>query len=266
MKIAIVGCGNMGGALAERLSLANQLFLHDHHVEKTRRLEREGHGKSCPEIAEAVSSANMLILAVKPQNLNTTAAMLTQDLLGNRFLVSLLAGTPLVTLRHYFPTAPLVRMMPNLALVHGEGVIGLSAEGKLPQKEKDSLSAIFAPLGKVHWIPEEKMDALTALAASGPAFFFAMVEAMVEAGISMGFTAKDAQGLVCQMVRGSLTLLEKTQQHPGELRWQIASPQGTTIAGLRKLEESALRSGVINAFLGAYDYARTLSSQQKNGP
>jgi pyrroline-5-carboxylate reductase len=106
---------------------------------------------------------------------------------------------------------------------------------------------------------EDKINALTALTGSGPAFFFAMVEAMVDAGIAMGFTAHTAQDLIYQMLQGSLTLLEKTSKHPGELKWQIVSPQGTTIAGLKTLEELAIRGGVMNTFLSAYDRANKLS-------
>jgi pyrroline-5-carboxylate reductase len=102
------------------------------------------------------------------------------------------------------------------------------------------------------------MDAFTSLASSGPAFIFIIVEAMVDAGIGMGFNAKDAQALVQQMMKGSLTLLEKTSKHPGELKWQVASPEGTTIAGLKKMEEEGVRAGIINTFFAAYERAKQL--------
>ena len=251
----------MGGALAQRLSQTNQLFLYDHHIKKAEHLAEEGYGKAYRDIRDALHTSEMIILAAKPQNLKQVAALVKDGLQENQVIVSLLAGTPVATLRRYFPTAPMVRMMPNLALIHGEGIIGLSSDEKVRKEDKEQLTTSFETLGKVYWIPEEKMDALTALASSGPAFFFTMVEAMIDAGIAMGFTAKDARGLVCQMLQGSLALLEKTHKHPGELRWQIASPQGTTIAGLRKLEELALRGGVINTFLAAYEHGCNLSSQ-----
>ena len=148
--------------------------------------------------------------------------------------------------------------MPNLALIYGEGVIGLSSDENIPQKNKEDLTKAFELLGKIHWLSEDKINALTALTGSGPAFFFVMVEAMVDAGIAMGFTAHTAQDLIYQMLQGSLTLLEKTSKHPGELKWQIASPQGTTIAGLKTLEELAIRGGIMNTFLSAYDRANKL--------
>jgi pyrroline-5-carboxylate reductase len=154
-------------------------------------------------------------------------------------------------------------MMPNLAIIYGEGVIGLSSDDSFPKSDKDKLSNAIESLGKLVWIPESKMDALTALAGSGPAFFLTMFEAMVESGIAMGFTAKETQSLIHQMVIGSLTLLEKTGKHPAELKWQITSPAGTTIAGLKKLEEQALRSAIINTFLATYERAQQFSATWK---
>lgn len=261
MQIAIIGCGNMGRALAQRLSQINQISLYDHHIEKAEHLAHEGYGKAYNDVRDALLLSEMVILAVKPQNLKQAVALIKDGLQENPLIVSLLAGTPLATLKRYFPNAHIVRMMPNLALIHGKGVIGLCSEEKLKQEERDLLTKTFETLGKTYWIPEEKMDALTALAGSGPAFFFTMVEAMIDAGIAMGFTAIDARELVYHMLEGSLALLGETHKHPGELRWQIASPQGTTIAGLRKLEELALRGSIINTFLAAYEHGCKLSTQ-----
>ena len=136
---------------------------------------------------EALHAAETIILAVKPQNLKQAADLIKEGLQKNKMLVSLLAGTTLETLRQYFPAVHIVRMMPNLALIYGEGVIGLCADETIKVEDKENLTKTFEPLGKVYWLPEDKIDALTALAGSGPAFFFAIVEAMVDAGIAMGF-------------------------------------------------------------------------------
>lgn len=260
MKITIIGCGNMGQALAQRLSPTTQLFFYDHNKEKAEIFEQQGYGTACKNIIEAVCSSEIIILAVKPQNLKQLADLIKEKLKDNQMIVSLLAGTTIETLRNHFPEIKIIRMMPNLPLIYGEGVIGLSLIKTQANEDKELLKKIFEPLGKIYWLDEEKIDALTALAGSGPAFFFSMIEAMVDAGIAMGFSAADAQDLTYQMLKGSLILLEKTTKHPGELKWQIASPQGTTIAGLKRLEELALRGGIINTFLAAYDRAKTLSS------
>lgn len=246
----------MGIAIAQRLSQANQLFLYDHNEEKTKLLAHQGYGKACKNIKEALSPSEMVILAIKPQGVKQLAGQIKDHLREDQMVVSLLAGTTIKSLKQNFPKVQIVRMMPNLALLHGEGVIALSSDENV---DRSNLTNIFERLGKIYWLPEDKIDALTALAGSGPAFFFVIVEAMIDAGIAMGFSAKDAREIVYQMLKGSLTLLEQTSKHPGELKWQIASPQGTTIAGLKRLEELAIRGGIMNTFMAAYDRAKTLS-------
>lgn len=261
MHMTIIGCGNMGRGMAQRLSQTNSLSFYDHHIKNAEKLQQEGYGKAFGTLAEALDHSELVILAVKPQNLKEAASVLSKALKKDQTLVSILAGTSLATLKAFFPGINIVRMMPNLALIYGQGVIGLSADEGLQEKNKDWLTAAFESLGKICWLPESKIDGLSALTGSGPAFFFAMVEAMIDAGIAMGFAAKEAKGLVYQMLQGSLTLLEKTDKHPGELKWQITSPQGTTIAGLQKLEELAVRGGIMNTFLATYDRAKKMSEE-----
>lgn len=255
MQIAIIGCGTMGSSLAKQLAQKNQLFLYDRHIEKARALADKGCGHASQQVQEAVQTAHVILLAIKPQNLKEAAESI--KLRESQLLVSLLAGASLSILRRHFPSAQLVRMMPNLPLIHGQGVIGLS--GSLEQKEQAELTQTFASLGKVIWLPEEKINALTSLTGSGPAFLCTLVEAMIDAGIAMGFNKTDSRDLVYQMLRGTLALLENSSSHPGELKWQIASPQGTTIAGLRKLEEHAMRGAMMNTFLAAYERAHALT-------
>lgn len=259
--MAIIGCGNMGSAFAQRLSSTHHLYFYDHNLDKAEKLEVKGYGKACHDAREAVSEAELIVLAVKPYNIKETANAIGKMLKKGQLVISLLSGTTLETLKGLFPKVHIVRMMPNLALIYGEGVIGLSADSDFPSKTKDEMTKTFGILGKTYWITEDKFNALTALTGSGPAFFFAMVEAMVDSGVAMGFTAPQAQELVYQMLQGSLTLLEKSSKHPAELKWQITSPRGTTIAGLKRLEEAAIRGGIMNTFLAAYDRANEQASE-----
>lgn len=260
MKIAILGCGNIGTGLAQRLSQSNQisLLLYDRDTLRMQALARETQGMACQHPHEAITQADWIILAVKPQSLKEVAEQTAAAFTPNQILISLLAGISLSTLQRYFSTPCIVRMMPNLALIYGEGVIGLSEKEDLSFELKGQLEYQFKPLGKIFWIPETKMDALTSLIGSGPAYVFTLIESMIDAGIALGFNAMESQELIIQMIKGSLTLLEQSGQHPGALRWQITSPGGTTIEGQKKLEEGSIRGLIMHAFLAAYAKAKTL--------
>lgn len=259
MKITIIGCGNMGQALAQRLSAANTIFLYDRNKEKTRKLQQEGHGTACDRLDDALQQSELVILAVKPQSLLDAAKLFSSKPPPNQILVSILAGTPISSLKELFPHHRIMRMMPNLAVIYGEGVIGLASDKPLTNKENEVLSKLCTPLGKLYWLDESKFDAFTALGGSGPAFMLALIESMIDTGIRMGFNAKDAQSIVQQMIMGTLHLLDKSGKHPGELKWQITSPGGTTIEGLKKLEELGMRGNLMNVFAATYDRAQELS-------
>ena len=258
MRIAIIGCGNMGTGLAEQLGPLHQIILHDKDWNWTQELAQKIKGEACQNLREAVEKAQLILLAIKPQNLNEIAPLFASHLKPDQIVVSLLAGTPLTVLRHYIPKPILIRMMPNLALCYGMGVIGLVDSPDLTTELKKELHDLLSPLGLIYWLKESQVDSLTSLTGSGPAFIFTLIEAMIEAGVAMGFQAKDAQELILQMLQGCVTLLQKTEQHPAELKWQIASPGGTTIAGLRVLEKENVRSGLIETFLAAYQRSQEL--------
>ena len=260
MKIAIIGCGNMGTALAEKLAPSHQLYLHDRKWSRTKELAQTINGKAFKDPIQAIEQAQLIILAVKPQNLKELIQQIGKRPGKDQIFLSILAGTPLSILKHYFPHQTVVRMMPNLAMQYGMGVMGLGDCPTLSAKVKKELTELLEPLGLVVWVKESQIDALTSLTGSGPAFIFTLVEAMIEASVAMGFQAKEAQGLILQMLKGCIALLENTGQHPAELKWQIASPNGTTIAGLRVMEKENVRSGIIETFLATLQRAHEISN------
>lgn len=259
--IAIIGCGNMGRALAIRLSERNSILLYDHHFEKSKQLEQEGFGTACKDLHEAVMHSKVLILAVKPVSFKEIARQLVKFEPIDGMIVSLLSGMMLAQLRQAFPSHRLVRMMPNLAVSYGSGLIGLAVDRPLIESDQLLLTLLCNALGKVYWLKENQFNAFTALAGSGPAFALIMMESMVDAGIAMGFSSPIAQEIIQQMLRGSLDLWQKSARHPGDLKWQVTSPAGTTIAGIKMLEDSALRSGIINTFLAAFERANEMSKE-----
>ena len=257
-KIAIIGCGTMGSGIAKRLSKKHSLFLYDRNAKKVESLVKIGHGTACSSLSDAFHHSDILILAIKPQGIQEFGASIAKIPLKHT-IISLLVGTTTLELKTYFPGQQIVRMMPNLALLCGEGAIGLCKESSLPSSEVDNIESICAELGKGYWIPESKFNAFSALAGSGIAFIFALIEAMVESGIAMGLSAEESQEMIQQTIKGGLHLLQKSKKHPAELKWQVTSPGGTTIAGLQKFEEAAVKAGIMNTFLATYQRSIELS-------
>lgn len=252
MKITLIGCGNMGSAIARRLSQDHSLTLFNIHEEKAIKLAKELQCKSVKTIEEALAGAEIIILAVKPAQMNEVAAVADHLIQSHQLLVSILGGLTHQALREAFSQPQLLLMMPNIPCQYGAGVIGLALTPEITEEIKKRVEEIFSSLGQLYWIAEKNMNALAALAGSGPAFIFVMIESMIDAGISMGFSVKQAKEIVLQTMLGSVTLMKKTGGPPSELKWQVTSPAGTTIAGIETLENHGVRAGIINTFLATY--------------
>ena len=257
MKIAVIGCGVMGSAFARQFSLhKHRLVLCDHHAEMGKKLAEELDGVFEPNVKAAIKEVEIILLAVKPKDVK--AISLEMGPLKDQILVSIVAGASQEFLRHAFPQGTLIRSMPNLALLHGESVIAVVQEPSLSAEVVKKVDQLFQGLGLVFWTPEDKIDAITALAGSGPAFIIEMIEAMVEGGIAMGLAAPEALKLVLQTISGAVALVEHHEGHPGDVRWKISAPGGTTIAGIVTLEEQGVRSGIIKTLLSTYLRAKEI--------
>ncbi len=259
MKIGIIGCGNMGRSMAKRLLSSHHLSVYDHYPPMSF-LKEYPEIRSCQDPQEVTANSELIFLIVKPKDLQRSAEQLKPHLKSQHILISVLAGVSLSQLNQVFGDKQLIlRMMPNLAVEYGQGVMGLAEHPSLPTDVKEQITQLLSPLGLVIWLPEEKMDAISSLAGSGPAFILMMIEAMVDAGIIMGFTSGEAMKIVMQTMQGALQMLEHTKKHPGELRWQVSSPAGMTIAGTQVMESEGVRSGIMNTFIAAYQRAKELS-------
>lgn len=258
MQIRIIGCGAMGSAIAQTLSEAGkEITLYD-KLEGC--ADALSHAIGVPKAIsplEGLFAGDALLLAVKPQDFESVVEELKEFDAG--LVTSIITGISLKRLKEAFPRCTILRMVPNLAVRYGDGVVALAEDPDLlPYKAR--LEEMFAPLGMLRWLPEKNFDALTALTGSGPAFVFTLVEAMVDAAIAMGFSAELGLELVKQMVGGAMTMLYESPESPEELRWKVCSPGGTTIAGLRALEQCGVRSALIEAFMAAYNRAQELGN------
>jgi pyrroline-5-carboxylate reductase len=263
MKIRIIGCGAMGGAMAQILALhGRSLSLVDHVLERAEALGAALHCPVFEDPLEGLSPEDFLLIAVKPQDFSKLAETLKE--VNCALVISIVTGITTAELKGAFPHSPVLRMMPNLAVQYGEGIAALIEDPDLNHL-KTAIEDVFAPLGYLRWFPETLADGVTSLTGSGPAFVFTMVESMVDAAIAMGFSAESGYELVKKMIGGALTTLHESHKVPGELKWRVTSPGGTTIAGLRLFEEKGVRSGILETFLAAYHKSIELSQRERSG-
>ncbi|MBQ6927972.1 MAG: pyrroline-5-carboxylate reductase [Oscillospiraceae bacterium] len=254
MKIAFIGTGNMGGALAKAASKEkeNRIYLVNRHPEKAEKLCREIGGE-VTDYAEAVREAELIFLGVKPHVLPELCAVL-RPLIEKKArpftVVSMAAGVPVARLKELLGDCPMIRIMPNTPVAVEEGMILYTADAGA-QTEAFLRSMRFA--GRFLSVEERLMDAGMAVSGCGPAFVDLFVEALSDAGVASGLSRKDATVLAAQMVLGSAKLILESGRHPGELKDAVCSPGGTTIQGVRKLEEKGFRSAVIEAVIAARD-------------
>lgn len=233
-SILILGCGNMGGAM-----LAGWLAAGFDPARFT---------VVDPFLAEAPAGVRLLravpaghfdfiLLGVKPQSVDEAATALAGVIDGSTVLLSILAGTEIASLAARLPgTGPIVRVMPNLSAAIGKSPLGLFAQG-LDDAAKVRLGTLLAPLGTPEWLEgESQLDAVTALAGSGPAFVYRFIDALAAGGAELGLDAEQARRLAVAMVEGAARLAGSTDLAPDELARRVTSPGGTTAAGLAVLD------------------------------
>lgn len=251
MKIAFIGTGNMGGALARAASKEkeNTIFLVNRHPQKAEKLRAEI-GGTVTDCADAVEAADCIVLGVKPLMLPELCGKLRPLLEKKKSaftVVSMAAGVSIEKLRGMLGDWPMIRIMPNTPVSVGEGMILYSCLDASP----DAFLYALRFAGKFLPIEERLMDAGMAVSGCGPAFVDLFVEALADGGVAEGLSRRDATVLAAQMVLGSAKLILESGRHPGELKDAVCSPGGTTIQGVRKLEEKGFRSAVIEAVIAA---------------
>lgn len=247
-NILIVGCGNMGGAMLAGW-LAGGLAPGRFTVVDPMLAQAPAGVELLRELTAGPFDA--ILLGVKPQLLGDVAPDLVKLAGGATVLLSILAGVELDTLAARFPDAAgVVRIMPNLSAAIGKSPIALAARGLDPSGQ-DRVTALMHPLGTPEWIGEELFDAVTALAGSGPAFVYRFIDALAAGATALGLPADQAERLALATVEGAGALARASEHGPGELARRVASPGGTTEAGLRVLDEGEAMARLAAATLKA---------------
>lgn len=254
--IAVLGAGKIGEALLAGLLRSGRnpadLLFTERHPQRCEELTGR-YGVRAVSPAEASRAADVLVVAVKPQDIDTVLAEIA-DLPTGTLVVSLCAGLPTSLYESRLPAgSPVVRVMPNTPMVVGEAMSAVSAGTHATEEHLALVTEMLEAVGRVVRVPENQQDAVTALSGSGPAYFFFLVEAMIDAGILLGLPRAVASELIIQSAVGAATMLRDSGEHPVVLREAVTSPAGTTISAIRELEVHGVRAALIAAIEAARD-------------
>jgi pyrroline-5-carboxylate reductase len=266
-KVAFLGGGRMGEALVSGLirsggRAAEEIMVTCRREERARELrERYGVGTTLSN-PEAVSFADTIVLTVKPQDMEVLLAQIAGSVRPQHTVISFAAGIRTSFVEKHLPDqVPVVRVMSNVAVLVDEAMSVISPGAHAQEEHLEVAEELLGYVGKVIRLKEAHLDAVTATSGSGPAYFFLLAEAMIEACILLGLSRDVATELIIQTMLGSAKMLRDTGRHPVELREMVTSPGGTTIAAIRVLEETGVRA----AFLNAIDAARRRSAELAQG-
>ncbi|MFC1914815.1 pyrroline-5-carboxylate reductase [Chloroflexota bacterium] len=264
MRIAFIGAGNMGEAMLSAildrgLAAAESLTVSDISQSRRQYLKRE-YGISVMNDVQLASSQNeIVVLAVKPQNLAEVIAELGGRLKPAQLVLSILAGTRIDTLRAGFKHERIVRVMPNTPAQIGEGISVWTATASVTEQQKRWTGSILGAMGKEIYVDDEKyIDMATAVSGSGPAYFFLFAESLVAAARHIGLADNVAYELVLQTMLGSGRFLQKSGKSPVELRRMVTSPGGTTVEALDVFQKGKFAELVKQAVTAAYNKAESL--------
>ncbi|MEL4503719.1 pyrroline-5-carboxylate reductase [Luteococcus sp. H138] len=255
MRIALIGVGKMGEAVLSGLAAAGSHDL----VVVNRRPERdaelvERYGVTAAPLTEAVPGSDVVVVAVKPKDVPAMLDELSPSLGEDAVLVSLAAGLPIPVMRRHLPEQTAVaRVMPNTPSLVGRGMSVISVDESVTDEQLGRVREVMAACGEVLVVPEGQQDAVTAVSGSGPAYIFAVAEAMIEAGVQLGLPREVATRLANQTILGAGTMLTESGEHPSILRENVTSPGGTTAQALKVLDQRAVRAAFAEAMQACHD-------------
>jgi pyrroline-5-carboxylate reductase len=262
--LAILGGGKIGEALLSGLlrgeRTAADIIVAEKHAERAAYLA-ETYGVKALDPVAAAAAARTLVVAVKPQDIDVLLTEIRPAVGPGHVVISVAAGVTTAHIEGVLADGvPVVRCMPNTPALVDEAMTAVSA-GKHAAEEHLALAeSLLGAVGRVVRVPENQLDAVTALSGSGPAYFFFLVEAMIDAGILLGLPRALAAELIVQTAIGSAVMLRDSGEHPVQLREAVTSPGGTTIAAIRELEVHGVRAALLAAIEAAAMRSRELGA------
>ncbi|HHQ45408.1 MAG TPA: pyrroline-5-carboxylate reductase [Candidatus Altiarchaeales archaeon] len=258
-----VGAGNMGSALvrglvAKQVVDPSNIFACDLDKEKIERLQAETKINATCDVGEVGDKVDVLFIAVKPQDIEKLLKSIPHNLEGV-LVVSIAAGVPTKKIEEKIPKARVVRVMPNTPAKVSEMASAYCLGASARPEDGELVAELLSSLGVCVKVEENLMDAVTGLSGSGPAYIYLVIQALVEGGVKQGLSEGDAMELAVQTVKGAAEMVAKSGKSPKELIDEVASPGGTTIEGLKVLEEYKVREAFQKAVEAAAEKSRVLS-------
>ncbi|PSO91834.1 MAG: pyrroline-5-carboxylate reductase [Cyanobacteria bacterium QS_9_48_30] len=265
IKFGMIGGGVMGEAILSRL-LSQQVYapdavlVSDSSPQRRELLQQKYQVGITSDNRAAATADEVLLLAVKPQVLDVVVAELSGEAKGENkpLVISILAGVTLSRLESAFPEKPVIRAMPNTPATVGGGMSVIAPGSQVQPEQISQARTILEAVGQVVEVPEPLMDGVTGVSGSGPAYVTIMIEALADGGVAAGLPRAIAYQLAVQTVLGTAQLLQESGQHPAQLKDQVTSPGGTTIAAVAELERSGFRSAIAEAVQAAYQRSQEL--------
>ncbi len=266
-KLVFLGTGNMAeallkGLLREGTAEPEEIVCAEPRPERRAEIADRYAVEVTGDNRAAAALADLLVLSVKPQMMDAVLAEIAPVIDARKLVVSIAAGVPIAAMARRLPAgARLIRTMPNLPAVVGAGATAIARGPNATEEDATVARAIFEAVGTAVVVDEPLLDAVTGLSGSGPAFIFLAVEALADGGVKAGLPRAAALSLAAQTVLGAARMLLETGRHPGELKDQVTSPAGTTIAGVAALEARGFRAALMEAVEAATRRARELGEK-----
>ncbi len=278
LTVGVIGAGKMGSALVRglvepkassiidaRWIAAAEISVWDPDQAQVDRLVKDLGVRKAADNGSLAAASSLVIVAVKPDVVPAVLKEINPRVGKQHLIVSIAAGVTLHTLEGGLPRGTrVVRAMPNTPCLVAAGAIAFCRGQHATPEDAEQVLRLFKPLGVVVELQEKQIDAVTGLSASGPAFLFVVIEALADGGVRMGLPRQVAQLLAAQTMLGAARMVLETGRHPAELKDQVASPGGTTIAGLKALEQMGLRAALIEAVEAATRRATELGRNPSN--
>jgi len=267
-ELGIIGAGNMAeaiarGVTAKNLLRADQIIAADVAPARRELFERDLKIRAVEHNAEVARQSRVVLLSVKPQQMAEALAALAPAMGAQTLVVSIAAGISTGFIeKHLGPSTPwrVVRVMPNTPMLVGEGMSGIARGANASDADVATVCRLFESAGDVIEVTEDKMNAVTAMSGSGPAYFFLLVEQMIAAGVDMGLSAQHARQLAAKTALGAAKMLATSSDAPEELRRKVTSPGGTTHAAITHMQAQHVPEAIVDAIKAAERRGKELGS------